>query len=197
MALHRRIHAAPTRPCKTRGMDNARALARAEEPGVRALPSSPLQQPTPPTGPYSRRLTTQGRSSPCGVLPLPTPRRRHLQPSPRNAVAVQRRLESSAVRKIQISHADVCGHASSGLTANLSRGHPPEDSHGAPRPPPRQDDGQTCRVGAHRQERRVRGRGRCNLLHRRMRKGWASIRVALDVGNAVKRADASGPCWDR
>ena len=41
----------------------------------------------------------------------------------------------------------------------------------------------------HRQVRRFRGRGRCN--------GWASILVTMDVGNAVKGADAKGPCWDR
>ena len=41
----------------------------------------PLLRPTPPVGPFHHRQTAQGRSSPCGVLPLPAPRRRHLQPS--------------------------------------------------------------------------------------------------------------------
>ena len=49
----------------------------------------PLLRPTPPVGPFHHRQPAQARSSPCGVLLLPAPRRRHLQPPPRGTVAVQ------------------------------------------------------------------------------------------------------------
>ena len=46
-------------------------------------------------------------------------------------------------------------------------------------------------AGAVRQDKK-----RCNLRHRSNRKGWGAILVALEAGNAVRAAEAKGPCWD-
>ena len=96
---------------------------------------------------------------------------------------------SRALKAARSMSPNVGGHAS----CRPAQQPPPEGTLSDPPHPPQR----TLLGGGPRQVRRFKGRDRCNLLHMRRRSGWASILVTLDMGNAVKGADAEGPCWDR
>ena len=81
IALHRRINAALTLPCKMNGEDSARALSRAARKVAVSSLHRPLRLPKQPTVPDPLHQRVLGTCAPSGAWQLPVQHRHCLQPS--------------------------------------------------------------------------------------------------------------------
>ena len=140
---------------------------------------------------------------PCGVVPLPAPRRSVEICSLLLAVLARCKSETRAVSTASWAQDVECGKVPSPsrrrfvdtrapaslkiCAAATSKGclpTPQDPRHGGTL---HDNDQKMSSWRPHWQERRVRGRDRYNLLRKKIRNSWAPILVALDVGKTVKK----------